>query len=169
MTNNQIYILSGPIRTGKTTTVSDWLVDKKSVAGILTPDQNSLRMLIDIQSNRLYQFELDADAEKPKITIGKFNFDESVFEVGRKILEDLCRNDISIIVIDEIGKLELSNSGFEPELTNFIAYHLQSNVCILLIVRDTLLTDVIQKYNLQKATILDKTALIENCIIVKNE
>ena len=61
-----------------------------------------------------------------------------------------------IIIIDEIGKLELADKGFEPALYLFIEkINSITNKTIVLVIRDYLLEKCIAKYSIQHATILN--------------
>ena len=55
------------------------------------------------------------------------------------------------IIIDEIGKLELKDEGFEPGVTALLNKFNNTNLQaeLILVVRDYLVQDVISKYNLK--------------------
>ncbi len=46
-----IYILTGDIRTGKTTALLDWIKDRNDVDGLLCPDsENGMRYFLKVKS-----------------------------------------------------------------------------------------------------------------------
>jgi nucleoside-triphosphatase THEP1 len=160
-----IIILTAPIQSGKTTLLQKYIMRYPSV-GFLCPDNNGLRKLFDIGQSSWYDFEINKDdqrvsKENSMLTIGKFIFLKDTFALAQQILLDCSDNTTDDIIIDEIGKLELSNEGLEPALTKFIAYkkwqftESTNSQKIILVIRATLLEACLQKYNLADAKILD--------------
>ena len=76
--NNEIYILTGEIQTGKTTTLLNWIINKNNVCGILTPVIDSKRMFLNISNKELFEMEANLN-EKDVLLIGKFLFSISAF------------------------------------------------------------------------------------------
>jgi nucleoside-triphosphatase THEP1 len=150
----RIYILCGPVHSGKTTALASWLNRQEQVAGILTPDADGKRMLRDIATGKTLAFECADSDDAEVVSVGKYVFSKRVFDFAHKCLHDLNGKHEGWIVLDEIGKLELEDRGFEPALSRLINEHRQRNTKLMLIVRDYLLEQVIAKYNLDGASII---------------
>ncbi|MCU0422462.1 MAG: NTP transferase domain-containing protein [Bacteroidia bacterium] len=157
---SNIYILSEPIQSGKTTLLMDWCTKQTSIAGILTPDVNGARMLYDIHSKRYFPFQLSAN--ETGINIGRFIFSEQSFNHARIIIEEAITQENNWIVLDEIGRLEIDQfSGFEPQVTQTIKQFQKhsGSTQLLLVIRDYLLLQAIQHYQLHDAIVIDKLFL----------
>lgn len=159
MNQNNIYLLTGPIRTGKTSTLAEWIKGKRNVGGFLTPDINDYRKWQNIETNEIFDFEKEVSENENDVLVGRFVFDGLIFEKARKYILSLINTNCQYIVLDEIGKLELQNKGYEPELNQFLELiKFKKDVKLILVVRDSILSEVIEKYKLNNATIvtLDK-------------
>jgi len=152
--NKQNTIVCGPVHSGKTSAVNDFLKTQSNVSGILTPDVDGLRVLKDLETGMVYPFQVNNDDMRAVTQIGKYKFLNSTFELARAILSTLALKTPETIVVDEIGKLEMQDAGFEPALGQLISKHRNSNTTLILIIRDTLLAAAIEKYHLQDAEIL---------------
>jgi molybdopterin-guanine dinucleotide biosynthesis protein A len=157
-----IFILSKPIQSGKTTSLMEWCEGKNNVTGILTPDKEGFRKLYDIKNKTYLDFEVKYPlTDLNMVSIGKYNFFEHVFEKAQQIILNQTSSDF--FIIDEIGRLELNqNKGLEPALgvviNKFINKEVSGN--LILVIRDYLLDECIEKYQLQEAKIIDSIAEI---------
>lgn len=159
MIKNKVLIFSDSIQSGKTSRVLIWIKDKESVAGILTPDIGDQRKLFDIEEQKLYDFEA-ADLNRKNITVvGRFVFLNSGFEKARNILRFAADHPPKLLVIDEIGKLELNGNGLEPDLSEILVEISKKSPSteILILVRDYLLGEVIEKYKFENVEFVDYT------------
>jgi molybdopterin-guanine dinucleotide biosynthesis protein A/nucleoside-triphosphatase THEP1 len=155
MNNSNIFILSRPVQTGKTSLLQHWLKTEKNADGVLTPDVDGYRRLLDIASGNNYTLQLRENDQGLKI--GRFVFDETVFQKGNDILLDTFNKDHDWTVVDEVGKLEMfQGRGLEPAVSKLITYFQssQTNKKLLLIIRDYLLDEAIAHYKLQDAKLL---------------
>ena len=152
-----IYIYSGPIRSGKTTTLLNSFAGKKQVAGFLTPDINNRRKFYELSSGQMHEFETTTG----EIAIGRFRFSEKVFQLAKQIMEYAILQQPEWIILDEVGRLEIAqNSGFEPWLSQSIAWaKAQTRTKLLLVIRDTLLEEAIEKYGLKDHIAFDPAGL----------
>lgn len=159
---NEIFIYSDAIQSGKTSRVLTWVKDKKNIFGILTPDIANKRRLYSIADKQLYVFEADDETTEDTQKIGKFIFLETAFVQAKNILKSALAQKPDWLIIDEIGKLELQNKGLEPDLSDILNdFSAQSPLTkILLIIRDTLLEEAIERYRLQKAEVIGYTYFI---------
>ena len=152
---NNIYIFSRAIRTGKTTELFDWLKDKSDATGFLTPDVDERRKLFDISTKNYYDLELQPGTNEETIEIGKFLFSKKVFDTAKKIISSSDKKEW--LIIDEAGKLEIEqDKGLEPELSELIKSYRTGlkKGKLLLVIRDSLLEKAIIKYELHKANII---------------
>jgi nucleoside-triphosphatase THEP1 len=156
--NHSLFICTGPIRSGKTTALMNGLAKTDRVAGILTPEVNGIRKLYDLKTRTYFPFQLEDDTNRsePVITIGRFAFYESAFARARLILEAALQEQPRWLIIDEIGRLELQQHGFEPVVSKIIRRHQAGNLQgdLLIVVRDTLLNEVVSHYHIQRYQIL---------------
>src|SRR6476660_5088570 len=117
--SSNIYILSQPIQTGKTTLLQTWLKGQSNAGGILTPDVNGKRKLFDIATQTYFDLQLNEGDEG--IRIGKFVFDTGIMQKARAILLDSKQQAYDWLVVDEVGRLEMDRKeGLEPALSDII-------------------------------------------------
>ncbi len=112
--NDSIYILTGPIQTGKTTSLQQWAEKREDVYGILTPIINGKRVFINVHTGEQWPMEASG-TDKEVIIVGKYKFSKTGFD---KAIETV-RSSIQTpgwLVIDEIGPLELKGDGFSDVL-----------------------------------------------------
>lgn len=148
--NSNIYILTGPVRSGKTTQLLEWLNMHDHTAGILTPDIGGKRMIYDIARNRFHPFEVDQSYGADVIMIGKFRFAKTAFALAQEIIEQAITCNCDWTVIDEVGKLEIEQGeGFEPSILRLVkAFQAGKEGKLLLVIRDSLLLKAMEKYEL---------------------
>ena len=62
---NPFNIITGPVRTGKTTRLSKWLSQRERLGGFLTPDgEDGLRLMFDLETRRHLPFEVSTVAKQ---------------------------------------------------------------------------------------------------------
>lgn len=148
---NQINILTGPINSGKTTRLTNWVNRQNNCAGILAPVRGGLRYLYAIHSHKRKLLEIKEFkiAENRVIRIGDFCFSREVFEWARGELLFALKQKPSWLIIDEIGPLELTGNGLEPAVSK-ILNELKSydQVRLVLVIREQLLDAFIHTYRI---------------------
>jgi nucleoside-triphosphatase THEP1 len=157
--NQQIYIFSRPVGSGKTTALQEWLLQTPDVHGIITPLLEGKRVLHLLEQNITLDFETDADDKEPTIAVGRFHFLQLAFEAAQLVMQHARTDAAPWFIVDEAGKLETEqHSGFEPALSTLIKKYQQPGTPgkLLLVIRDTLLDKAIAKYQLQGAHLLNK-------------
>ena len=159
-----IYILSGNIRTGKTTALLEWSKNRKDVDGLLCPDDKfEKRYFLKIKSQETIPLEVLNSSDYDIISIGNFKFLKSSFKIANDFLISFNDKKTSkYLIIDELGKLELTNEGLHEAAENLIpifrsdkAYHL------ILIIRESLLNAILSHYNISKYKIIHRDDLNE--------
>lgn len=152
----EIIIYRAPIHSGKTSRLKEWVKKYKDVFGFLTPDDDDLRIILNLATKEKYLWQVRSISQEAVIEVGKFLFLESGFDQAQQILASFYKQKEGYFVIDEIGKLELKNQGLEPELMQCIdSFRMRNDAStLILIVRDYLLDEVIEKYKLEKAIVV---------------
>lgn len=154
-----IKIVTGAIRSGKTTALERWLArggngsrasGETTVAGFLTPDgPHGRKVLRVLPSGETADFEVPCDSNVLTVEIGPFCFLSSTFEYARAILTRAATDLPAITVVDELGKLELRGEGFEPALSALIsAYRELPDRLLVLVIRDFLLAAAREHFRL---------------------
>jgi nucleoside-triphosphatase THEP1 len=149
----KIFIVTGSKNEGKTTFTQKITEELKKnnlpVGGILAKkiiaDSQVIGYdLIDVETNSTYIF-LRRDENTGIEKIGKFQINQRGLETGRAILSPEKQHGKKLVVIDEIGTLELDNNGWAGCFQKLI---ISSENNILITVRDTYIEDVIKKWGL---------------------
>ena len=145
----QPILLVGGIGSGKTATGLRLLSLLRSygiqVGGILAPrilkDEETIGYsIIDLATNATHPF---AGLEPSNIQIGKFYLSQAGLDsADRTIIKAL--NESPVVFIDEIGRLELEGGGHAPAMRQL----LQSGSVPVLLVRDTLVEQVVQTFEI---------------------
>lgn len=151
---NELYLLTGPVHSGKTSSLSDSIKDITSIGGFICPDKDGLRYLKNIHDGTIHRFQIANQESDDDILIGKYIFSKSGFETARSILQSAINQDFEYLIIDEIGQLELQGKGLEPALS--LTLNNIKNTNIIIVVRDYLLDEVIHHYQLTTAKIINK-------------
>ena len=164
-----IYILSGDIRSGKTTALLNWTntsttlsgTGRKDIDGLLCPDgDHGKRYFLKINSKEQFELEVESESEDT-ITIGPFHFLTSAFEKANEFLIELnTKMKSQFLIIDELGKLELKHKGLHDSAIKLIPdFMFNDNRHLILVVRTSLLEDILRHYSISNYTILNNEDL----------
>ncbi len=155
-----IYIVTGPICSGKTTRLSKWLEGRNGIGGILMPVIDGKRYFLHISSGGQFPGEAEEN-EKEVIRIGPYRFSKRAFgNANREILESFKKN--NIIVIDEIGPIELGGKGFALSLKKILRNKKRiDKINLILVVREGLLEQVTENFKISDSKILTDIRDIE--------
>ncbi len=155
--NQHVYIVTGNIGAGKTSLIrkiiSKLQTDNLKVAGIITKRilENEITTgydILNVSTNEKAKF-LRTFGDNTQQRIGKYY----IYTEGLKLGEDsLKANGAKLIVIDEIGKLELEEKGWHDALTQLIS---NSKSHLLLSVRKEVVNLVLDKYKVFPKAIFD--------------
>ena len=148
---NKITVLTGPIKSGKTTNLFKFISQNKSANGILAPIVDNRRVLYHIASKTIKLLETDKSGSGI-IKVGRYNFFESAFEWARQKLSESFKQIPEFLIIDEYGNLELNNKGLEPIISELLLIN-KFDYEVILVVRDYLVESVIQKLHLNNKEI----------------
>lgn len=140
-----IVVLSGAIRSGKTSGLMEWVNTRGDVSGILMPDKEGRRMFYDINGKQYFAAEV-VDASSA-VAVGRFLFSREGFHRANEILINAVTGSSRVIIIDEAGKLELSRNGFYPSLVKLVPVlkHDQNRI-LLVVIRKELIETVAERF-----------------------
>jgi nucleoside-triphosphatase THEP1 len=160
-----LRILTGPVRSGKTTSLLGCLSGRPGVSGVLCPDVDGFRRLYDIERGTYHQLQIDPCAEHPQgdcVSVGRYVFSHESFAVARVILRRALETGPRLLVVDEVGKLELRGSGYEPLVSEIVAAS-AAHACspVLLVVRDSLVREVASTFGIEGYATLDTASVGE--------
>lgn len=154
---SKIFIVTGDIAAGKTSCIKNTIEllrqNSISASGILSPrlmeeNQTIGYDIFDIANKTTTPF-LRTKGDASQARIGKYFINPEGFNAGQ---EALHKQGADIIVIDEIGKLELTGEGWSNSLKEVLASGYKS---ILIAVRKEVLYEIIEVFNLAPVEILD--------------
>jgi len=169
----KVFILTGAVGEGKTTTLLKIIgfFNEKEIAasGIYSPRviENDTTIgydVVDIASNQRKIF-LRKTNDESLSRIGKYSIFEEGLLFGNNALSTNNNRNTQIIIIDEVGALELNKQGWAASIDNLV----QASDChLLLAVRDSLAEQVIHKWNFRNCYVYhikdQDTTMIGNSI-----
>jgi nucleoside-triphosphatase THEP1 len=156
--SKKVFIITGEIGQGKTTCLRNiieiLLSNSVPVGGIysLRIMENDTTIgydIVDIAVNTSEKY-LRVNSDKSLNKIGKFSIFPQGLAMGYKALTVAGNINFRVIIIDEIGALELENNGWANNLTGLLS---AQNNHIILSVRDSFVEKVIQKWNIGNSVV----------------
>jgi nucleoside-triphosphatase len=151
-----LLILSGPVHSGKTTLLKKIITELKKgeyyIDGFLSHPVKKKKEtigydLLDIKEEILTPF-ITKSGEKNWQNIGPFFFNPQGLEKAKQIIDRSIGADL--LIIDELGPLELKNRGLWPLLKPVLQ---NQKISILLVIRDNILADFLNRMD-KKKTVL---------------
>jgi len=118
------------------------------------PDINGSRKIYDISTKEIFDIEC-TDHEHTTAaltTVGKYHFYNVAFEKANVIIDEAASAESDILVIDEVGRLELEGKGLYESTKNSIetAAYKTGNKMLVLVVRDHLYGQAISFFNIKQ-------------------
>lgn len=158
---DNIFIFSDYIGAGKTTILKNWAANKPNISGFLSVKIDDKRFFQNLETGEKKPMEV----ENSDLQIGKFSFDPDVFLWAEKELLKQYRSNKEWLIIDEIGPLEIrKNQGFHALILKIIEEHSSSKPKIIFVVRDFMVAEFIDKYQISTTKILFKNYFTPNKI-----
>jgi len=142
-TNAQILFLSKNSGWGKSTLLRHFWMKYRNVygiAGMIVPNIERRTMIICSSGEEILH-EVDKSYEDEVLSIGSFRFTQDSFDRSRdELINGQTISDISLLIIDEIGPLELyKNRGHRKTLDKVMERRKEfANVKIIVVVRPSL-------------------------------
>jgi len=161
--NQKIFLITGEIAAGKTTCIK-MLIDKFqenniSVSGIYSARQKengetSGYDVVSIATGKQERFlRIEGDISQKRI--GSFYLYKDGLDAGNRALEN-CTSDL--VIIDEIGNLELAGDGWVAATEQLIK-HPKNH--LILVVRKGVTKQIVEKFHIQPQFIMNVSK--ENC------
>ncbi|MBN2668227.1 MAG: hypothetical protein JXR60_03275 [Bacteroidales bacterium] len=159
----KIFIVYGGIESGKTSfllELSNLLkFEEKSVAGFISPrviedGRTVAYRVVDIKNghSQLLMHQKEAEIIEPLLKIGKYYVEKRAFDWAESLLHRAISDNIDLVMIDEVGRLELKEEGW----FNAINLLMKSNVKVMVLaVRDEFVKDVIGKFKIKNPVLID--------------
>lgn len=113
--------------------------------GIYNGEDKTGYELISIQTGEREEFASNKQTEKYTLNQGRYWFDGHVFVKWNKQLEQEVNR--GVIIIDEVGPLELKEGGFHPAVKYLVENHSEK---LIFITRKRLIERMIEKYKLSQ-------------------
>jgi nucleoside-triphosphatase THEP1 len=152
-------IITGDVQSGKSTLAAKlvkFLADRGvAMAGILAlglwkDDQRQGFDLVDLKTNEITPLaRRRTDPDDTSIT--PFKFFDGGMAAGEKALEATRCRDAAVIMVDEVGKLELKGKGWAPSLDPLLSI---GSAVHIWIVRESLVAEVCKRWNIQTPAIV---------------
>ncbi|HSH50730.1 MAG TPA: nucleoside-triphosphatase [Bacteroidales bacterium] len=156
----KVFIITGSIGQGKTTFIQTIIENFQSkgisLCGIYSPRVMQGKKtvgydIIDINTKKREVFLRQNYAEN-NFKIGRFNINLHGLQKGIKAIKKSSHTNIQIVIIDEVGVLELENNGWAKNIEELIR---NSQNHILLTIRDSFVEKVIEKWEIKNYQIFD--------------
>jgi nucleoside-triphosphatase THEP1 len=150
----KVYILTGGIQTGKTTALQAWGMGKTGIAGVLSPIIAGKRFFVDACTGERFAMEA-TEGDTAVWSVGRFVFRKAAFERAAAIIGSV-RNK-QLLVIDEVGPMELRQEGLHAAVYKALS---QRTMPIILVVREGLVSKVMEAYAIPDAIVVNKEGLV---------
>jgi len=156
-----VYIISGEVMRGKTSFTLDLVSrlqkDGLDVQGFYAAGLDSGRErkgfdLVNVATGEKTLLSRKEPAPNNWIRFGRYCFNPEAFEQGNVQLEQMVEKNPDLVLLDEIGPLELQNLGWAPAIDLLLSLN---NTAQLWVIRKTMLEKVIKKWNLRNVTVFE--------------
>ncbi len=123
-----VTIVTGEVAEGKTSILIDLILrlkkKKMNIGGVYSPriienGQTVGYKLVSVETGEQLNY-LKMKQDKNSAGIGRFEIDYTAIDWGNQTLSVENVKDKDIIIIDEVGKLELNNNGWKNSLENLL-------------------------------------------------
>jgi nucleoside-triphosphatase THEP1 len=167
-----VIIITGSIGQGKTTQVQKLVDSLKArniqVSGIFSPrimegETTVGYDVVDIESNRREPLLRISDEHHPN-DIGKYSLSAGGLKCGTGALSRASNMNTSVVVIDEVGKLELDGRGWSAHVTELM----NGSSLLVLAVRNIFTKQVIEKWDLKDCSVFEvkENLYVEICEMI---
>lgn len=157
---SRIFIYTGLVQSGKTTRLASWVKTKKSKGGLLAHTVKGEKHLESLHSGEIKNLGISPH-DPDGISVGRYWFSSKVLSWARKQLFLAVDSKVDLLIVDEIGPLELEGKGYEPAFREIIASKLARDMTLIIVVRNHLVDRVITHFDLNRAIIIDDLNRIE--------
>jgi nucleoside-triphosphatase THEP1 len=178
-----VFIIAGNVSEGKTSFVVELCRKLKnktiSLGGFYAPRimQNGQTIgydLVLIETGEKYNF-LRIKKNEVAESIGKFEINTETLKLGKRILSPDNIQGKNVVIIDEIGSLELNDRGWKDSLEELLT---TPNLCLILTARRNLVNLIVEKFDIRNPSIFSassdnidnaETAIFKKVMNFKND
>ncbi len=155
-----VYLITGKMNAGKTSRTIEMANKISSSDGFVSLKTMNHDEVVQFELMQLSTKEIKILAiNQPfynnqfdaKVTLGTYYFDELVFEWALKSIKKMIKNKISSIFLDEVGMLEIKESGFYKSILML----LKSQCDCYFTIRDQFIPLFIEKFKINEYRILN--------------
>ncbi len=162
-TNCKITILTGEVHCGKSRALGRFLTEVKdlgkTVKGLLNPSIDHEKWFVNLDTDDIFSAEKLSKPDRV-IKVGNYEFSANAFDRAKDIISQDVVGICDYFVIDELGKLELNGTGFEPEISQFLKKLPDTQIRnVIIVVRDFLVDDAIAQFQLESPAVIKQTDL----------
>jgi nucleoside-triphosphatase THEP1 len=170
--NPKVIIISGGVNSGKTTLLNSLVEELRNrnfkIAGLITENfydgsEKSGFDIIDVSSHEK-RILCRKNGINSDIKAGNFFFSEDGIKFGESALKNIETDKCDLIILDEIGNLELRGQGWSNSIDNLL---MTSGIQMIFVVRDNLVNKVCRRWNIQPMAICNASKDNINEIIRK--
>ena len=152
-----VTLLTGPIRSGKTSWAAAASLHATDWGGVLQPDGPRGRVIRDLCTGREVSLEFFDDDFGEEVRVGRFRFRATAFAWADEVIataaaDPACRT----VLVDEVGPLELDGRGVAEGVGAALS---RASGMVMLVVRRSLLDAVRTRFALHDASVLDVSGL----------
>ena len=155
----RVYVVAGDIGDGKTA----WLVRLTGLLkekGIKAGGILALRIMEEGRTTGYDINDISSDIRTPflrhtgdaSMGVERFTVDEAGYKAGLRALDSAANHHSEVIIIDEVGPLELRGQGWHDRLNDLLQL---PGAILILAVRKSLTQTVTDNYNLPKTCVVD--------------
>jgi nucleoside-triphosphatase THEP1 len=150
----KIRILSGAKGQGKSSRLKEVFADVPGAEGILTlRREGDLRDFCKLTSGESWSMQGAENYAGPWLEVGRFRFSAAAFDrASQYLLETAWHPDTKLLIVDEVGPLELRKEGFYNALKEVMEN--PAGPDLLLVVRSELVEEVKQFFGIPDAEVL---------------
>ncbi|MBN2664305.1 MAG: hypothetical protein JXR68_11700 [Bacteroidales bacterium] len=157
--NRELIVITGEKNKGKTTFVSK-VIDNLKDKNILVQGFTAIGVFENETKSEFYLHDISTGEQKilcsikniGKTITGRFFFNDDTVEWGEEILKSVKNNKNTVVIVDEVGPLELKNKGWSNSIDELFK---KTDVKIIWVVRKGLVKPVLRKFAVSKASIFD--------------
>lgn len=146
-TKMKIHLLTGPIGSGKTTRLSQWVQTAPGARGILSPQHEGRRVFAHHPTGRIRDMEAGPE-ETDILRTARYRFSAAAFRWAEECLLEDSRSDPDWLFLDEVGKLEVRGDGFARVLEGILDEGRPGN--LVLVIRSHLLDQVVERFRIKR-------------------
>lgn len=159
-TRPDVVMVTGEVRQGKTTFTGELvkILREKGIrtggflaTGIHTHGQRTGFNLVDLKTDREIPL-CSTTPDENRIRYGRYYFDPRAFEEGRQLLTPDNLQDCDLVILDEVGPLELNNQGWNESIEQLCS---AKKPLQLWVIRKSLVKAASRKWNTANLYVFD--------------